>query len=191
MFNMMKEMEYNQKKIKKIANQKNLNVGKDGRHLRPIVVTALAASIMTTLPSTLVAHEAEAQQTTGINWGEICRNPIVDAVIVEPCSTLTTSGGYVLTDEGNRVIRCIGGGAVLLILDPSGQTLVAAQALGPAVGCGGGGGVPTGLPVSDVFAPSDQQGQSNDPLADILRTIFDLDQKSTFLYNHITDCRKS
>lgn len=72
----------------------------------------------------------------GINWLGVCRNPIVDILIAEPCTTLTTPDGYILTAEGNRVLRCIAGGTVLMILDPSGQTLAAAQALGPAVGCG-------------------------------------------------------
>jgi hypothetical protein len=36
-----------------------------------------------------------------INWGEVCRNPIVDFVIKEPCYTLTTPDGYTLTPWGN------------------------------------------------------------------------------------------
>lgn len=164
-------MEYNLIEMKKTEDPVHAKNSK--KYLQFLIVFAVFASVITTLPSTLVAQEAEAQQTRGINWDEICRNPIVDAVIVEPCSTLTTNRGYTLTYEGERVLRCIAGGAVLLIYDPSGQTLAAAQALGPAVGCGSGSGVPTGLPVSDVFTPSNQHGQSNDPLADILRTIFD------------------
>jgi hypothetical protein len=165
---MMKKMEYNTTGMRKIRNTQS-----NGTYLRPAVVAALFASIMTTLPQTLVVQEVEAKQTKGINWGEICRNPIVDAVIVEPCSTLTTNGGYTLTFEGERVVKCIAGGAALLIYDPSGQTLAAAQALGPAVGCGSTGGALTGLPVSDVFSPSSQHVQDSDPLGDILRTLFD------------------
>jgi hypothetical protein len=165
---MMKKMEYNTTEMRKIRNTQS-----NGKYLRPAVVAALFASIMTTLPQTLVVQEVEAKQTKGINWGEICRNPIVDAVIVEPCSTLTTNGGYTLTFEGERVVKCIAGGAALLIYDPSGQTLAAAQALGPAVGCGSTGGALTGLPVSDVFSPSSQHVQDSDPLGDILRTLFD------------------
>jgi hypothetical protein len=165
---MMKKMEYNTTGMRKIRNTQS-----NGTYLRPAVVAALFASIMTTLPQSLVVQEAEAQKTMGINWGEICRNPIVDAVIVEPCSTLTTNGGYTLTFEGERVVKCIAGGAALLIYDPSGQTLAAAQALGPAVGCGSTSGALTGLPVSDVFSPSSQYDQDSDPLGDILRTLFD------------------
>ena len=35
-----------------------------------------------------------------INWGSICRNPIVDSFITEPCYTLTTPDGYTVTPEG-------------------------------------------------------------------------------------------
>ena len=78
------------------------------------------------------------QQQRSINWGQLCRNPIVDLLITEPCHTLTTRDGYTLTSEGERVIRCLAAGGVLLLYDPSGNTLGAAQVLGPAVGCGGG-----------------------------------------------------
>lgn len=156
----------------KIIEHQNRDVARNRKYKQLILVAVLSASFLTAVPSTLVIQEAKAQQTGGINWGEICRNPIVDALIVESCSTLTTREGYMLTAEGERVIRCIGGGAVLLILDPSGQTLAAAQALGPAVGCGSGG-VPTGLPVSDVFAPVDDNTANDDLIGGILRTIFD------------------
>jgi hypothetical protein len=71
-----------------------------------------------------------------INWGEVCRHQLIDPFIREPCHTLTTRDGYTLTPEGIRVIRCIAAGLVLLIYDPSGKTLAAARALGPAVNCG-------------------------------------------------------
>jgi len=70
-----------------------------------------------------------------INWGQMCRNPIVDPFITEPCNTLTTPDGYTLTSEGKRVVRCLGAGIILLVYDPTGKTLAAAPALGPAVGC--------------------------------------------------------
>lgn len=72
----------------------------------------------------------------GINWGEICQNPLVDALISEPCNILTTNNGYTLTPEGERVLGCIAGGGILLFIDPTGATLAAAQALGSATGCG-------------------------------------------------------
>jgi hypothetical protein len=71
-----------------------------------------------------------------INWGVMCRNPIVDPFITEPCYTLTTPDGYTLTAEGKRVVRCLGAGIILLVYDPTGKTLAAARAIGPAVGCG-------------------------------------------------------
>ena len=37
----------------------------------------------------------------------MCRNPIVDSLISEPCEILTTPDGYTLTSEGNRVLRCL------------------------------------------------------------------------------------
>ena len=50
-------------------------------------------------------------------------------MIVEPCDTLTTSGGYVLTPEGKRVVGCILGAGVLLLADPTGRALIEAQSL--------------------------------------------------------------
>jgi hypothetical protein len=70
-----------------------------------------------------------------INWGEMCRNQIVDYFITEPCYTLTTPDGYTLTAEGVRVVKCLAAGTILLLYDPTGRTLAAARALGPAVGC--------------------------------------------------------
>ena len=76
-------------------------------------------------------------QTSGINWRDICRNPVVDMLISEPFSTLTTNGGYQLTVEGERVIVCIAGGGALLLVDPTGSTLAAAKLLGGSnVRCG-------------------------------------------------------
>ena len=41
-------------------------------------------------------------------------------MIVEPCESLTTDGGYTLTQEGKRVVACILGAGVLLLTDPTG-----------------------------------------------------------------------
>ena len=99
-------------------------------------------------------------QRSDINWGEICRNPVVDMLISEPCSTLTTNGGYQLTAEGERVIGCIAGGGALMLVDPTGTTLAAAKALGGSnIKCGG----------------SSQQYSNNnndDPIGNILSGIF-------------------
>ena len=61
-------------------------------------------------------------------------NPLVDFVITEPCSTLTALDGYTLTPEGERVLSCLAGGALVGILAP--ELLVEIRELGPAVGCG-------------------------------------------------------
>jgi hypothetical protein len=45
--------------------------------------------------------------SSGINWLQICRNPIVDTLVVEPCETLTSPDGYQLTDEGRKVLVCL------------------------------------------------------------------------------------
>ena len=74
------------------------------------------------------------RQQNRINWGAICRNPIVDSFISEPCGTLTSPDGFTLTSEGERVLRCIGGGAVVTLLAP--EVLASIRSLGPAVGCG-------------------------------------------------------
>ena len=52
-------------------------------------------------------------------------------MITEPCYTLATPNG-VLTSEGQRVLGCIGGGALAVAIGNF-QLLT----LAPAVGCGG------------------------------------------------------
>ena len=76
-----------------------------------------------------------SSQQNRINWGEICMNPLVDYVITEPCSTLTTPDGYTLTAEGERVLRCLAGGALVGLLAP--ELLTQIRQLGPAVNCVG------------------------------------------------------
>jgi hypothetical protein len=86
-------------------------------------------------PADEVNKGGEEQQRRGINinWGAICRNPLVDAYLSEPCETLTSPDGYTLTPEGKHVLACLGAGAVAPILGP--QAVVAIKSLGPAVGC--------------------------------------------------------
>ena len=74
-------------------------------------------------------------QQNRINWGEICMSPLVDYVITEPCTTLTSPDGYTLTAEGERVLRCLAGGALVGLLAP--ELLTQIRQLGPAVNCGG------------------------------------------------------
>jgi hypothetical protein len=79
-----------------------------------------------------------------INWGAICRNPIVDSFISEPCETLTSPDGYTLTPQGGQVLRCIGVGAAATLLAP--EILASVKSLGPSVGCGSNtGGQPSPL----------------------------------------------
>jgi len=92
----------------------------------PIIVFFV---LLITIISVNTPTSAFAQ--SGINWLEICNNPAVDAMVTEPCSTLATPNG-VLTSEGQRVLGCIGGGA-LAVATGNFQLL----ALAPAVGCGG------------------------------------------------------
>ena len=70
----------------------------------------------------------------GIYWWGICTNPIVDALITEPCDTLVTSSGYELTAEGQRVLFCVVGGGALYLVDPAAGEM--ARQMGPSVGCG-------------------------------------------------------
>lgn len=73
----------------------------------------------------------------GINWLQVCRNPIVDREIIDSCESLTTPDGYFLTQDGNRVIACILGANVLLAYDPTGVTLGEAQGIAKTTGiCG-------------------------------------------------------
>jgi hypothetical protein len=66
-----------------------------------------------------------------INWGEVCRNPLVDPLIGEACETLTSPDGYALTLDGHRVLKCIGGGVLATLLGRPDLL-----SLGPSVGCG-------------------------------------------------------
>lgn len=68
-----------------------------------------------------------------INWLKVCKS--LDFFISEPCNTLTSEDGLTPTEEGDKVLRCIAGGGLLLLIDHSGQTFAQAQALGPEVGC--------------------------------------------------------
>lgn len=88
-------------------------------------------------PQSGPAQQLPSQQNR-INWLELCLNPLVDYVITEECSTLTTPDGYTLTSEGKRVLRCLAAGALVGILAP--EVLGQIRQQGPAVNCGGLGG---------------------------------------------------
>ncbi len=72
-----------------------------------------------------------------INWLDVCKNPSVDAVITEPCPTLTSPDGYTLTPQGQSTFQCIAWNGLLDSVDSSYTTTVAAQALGLPEGCKG------------------------------------------------------
>lgn len=91
-----------------------------------ILVSVLGIVVLSLIPTQVMA-----QNNPRVNWYEICKNPIVDMAIAEPCSSLTTNGGYTLTPEGERVLACIGGGAAAVL---AGQPQL--LTLKNQVGCG-------------------------------------------------------
>src|SRR6476660_7051187 len=98
---------------------------------------------------------AQQQPGTGVNWLEICKNPLVDAFITEPCETLVSPDGYTLTPLGERVLGCITGGTLaLLVSQPE------LLALRDAVGCGPNSSS-SGSSSSTITQQSDQSGSSS------------------------------
>src|SRR5688572_23286730 len=88
-------------------------------------------SIMLIIGTINVIQVYGTSSNRGINWEDMCR--LADAVISEPCNDLVNSNNpYQLTKEGERVIACIGGGALALATGN-----FALLNLAPAVGCGG------------------------------------------------------
>lgn len=55
------------------------------------------------------------------NWLEVCKSPIIDSVVEQPCETLATPDGYHLSAEGIRVFACILGAHKLMEYDPTGS----------------------------------------------------------------------
>lgn len=124
------------------------------------------AIILLFIPSLTPVYAQTTQP--GTNWGEICNNPVVDRVIIEPCETLTTSGGRVLTQEGQRVVGCVLGAGVLLLADPSGHALIEAQALASTAGLCAGMTAPLTNPNNNPSGSS----STNDPLHNLLGGLF-------------------
>jgi hypothetical protein len=114
------------------------------------------------LPSVWLLY-AQTKQP-GINWLQLCRNPVVDTVIVEPCETLTTSGGYELTSEGQRVVGCILSAGVLLVADPTGVAFAKAQTLASTVGLCAGMTAPLTNPNNNPSSSS----STNNPLNNLI-----------------------
>lgn len=103
-------------------------------------------------------------QNRGVNWYDLCKNPIVDIAIAEPCSELTTNGGYTLTSEGERVLACLTGGAAAVL---AGQPEL--LALKNKVGC-------ETHTHSSYSGPSASDNLANnrqsDPIGDLLGNLF-------------------
>ncbi len=82
-----------------------------------------------------------------INWYEWCTNPIVDILLSEACSTLMKDGGYTLTKGRERVLDCIGGGALALVQ----LELMALKSLAP---CGSNYSTGSSNSHTNVFQPT-------------------------------------
>ena len=94
----------------------------------------LVCSLALVCLSTSGVHSAIGQSTrSGINWGELCRNTLVDPLIAEPCNSLTSPDGYQLTQQGNRVLYCILAGGIGKLVGLSDDDL---KQLAPVAGCG-------------------------------------------------------
>jgi hypothetical protein len=97
--------------------------------------------------------------TRPFNWLQFCRSPVVDSVVAEPCQTLTTSDGYALTKEGQRVMGCFLGAGLLLAADPTGKALLSATTLAQSAHlCGG------------ITGPSG--AQKTNPLNNLVNNLF-------------------
>lgn len=96
-------------------------------------------SLLAILSLVLVSNPVLGQTTSRpFNWLQFCRSPMVDAVVIERCETLTTSNGYALTQEGQRVMGCFLGAGLLLAADPTGKALATATTLAQSSHlCGG------------------------------------------------------
>jgi hypothetical protein len=95
----------------------------------------------------------------GINWAEICRSLFVDKLITESCSGLTTNDGYQLTAEGERIVACVPGKA-LMLAEPSGGAFVYAQKLKSLGACGSSGEEES--PNGDYSRKNNQLDQTKD-----------------------------
>lgn len=118
------------------------------------------------LPVLLVSQsytliEAQSSGSSNVNWFKICKNPIVDRLITEPCHTLTTNGGYTLTPEGEKVLACLGGGAVALAI-PELMTLKGVS------GCGSGSSTGSSSSYSNSFS----NDQNDNPITNVLNSLF-------------------
>jgi hypothetical protein len=75
----------------------------------------MAFAIFSIICFLIVSNPAFAQQQKGINWLKECKDPVVDAMIKEPCEELTTPDGYNLTSLGEHVLACLRGDSLTLL----------------------------------------------------------------------------
>ena len=117
-----------------------------------------AISVILILGAFSVTQVYSTSSNRGINWEDMCR--LADVVISEPCNDLVDSNNpYQLTREGERVLNCIGGGALALA---TGHPEL--LSLGPSVGCGGGS--------SYDYKSQGSSGDSDNPIGDLLNNFF-------------------
>lgn len=124
-------------------------------------ITTLAIVGMVILNT--LSTQIMAQSGPSVNWYEICKNPIVDTAIAEPCSTLTTNWGYTLTPEGEHVLACLSGGALAVV---AGQPEL--LALKYEVGCG----TNQHSSSSASFSDSSWSSRGSDPVGSIISNLF-------------------
>jgi hypothetical protein len=94
-------------------------------------IIAFSILLLLTMSFYTMTESYSTSSNRGINWADMCR--LADAIISEPCHELVNSNNpYELTSEGERVLKCIGGGALALA---TGHPEL--LSMGPAVGCGG------------------------------------------------------
>ena len=94
----------------------------------------IPVSVSTQIPKSIPSNGGQSQVRSGINWLQLCKNPVVDHFVTEPCETLTSPDGYILTQEGKRVVACFLGAGVLLAYDKTGTALEAAQEIARTTG---------------------------------------------------------
>ncbi len=128
-----------------------------------VISVLLLPVLLMTLSYTLI--EAQSSGSSNVNWYKLCKNPIVDSLITEPCHTLTTNGGYTLTPEGERVLACLGGGAVALAAPELAPPLAA---LKDVSNCGSGSSTSS----SNFYSNSFSNNQNDDPITNVLNSLF-------------------
>src|SRR4051812_39322693 len=124
-------------------------------HYKTIISLFIAFVITCSFYMFSPIYAQSQQQGKGVNWLEICRNPLVDALITEPCETLTSPDGYTLTPQGEHVLSCIGGGTLSIL---TGQFKL--PILNDTAGCGGNNGSSSGSSVVNT-QQSDQSASSS------------------------------